>query len=829
MATLEEQAAILAQVNRDLAEFGAVTETTAARLAEMNQQLTKAARAQKRYEQAMEDLGKTVGQTVLDAGKTAKQGSSMYNGALSAGAEAIDSFASKFGPWGRLIGASFQVTAKYLQAVNQQSDKLYDGFKELSRSGAIASDGMTGLFEGLQKTGMGVDQLNKYLTLLQENNKDLALYGGSVFEGRKRFEDLSKTMEPVREQFMNLGMSQEEQNASIAGYIRLQARLGRAQTTSTDELAISAKKYILEQDALTKLTGTTRQEQEQQQERAMQEEQYAAKIRQLELSGQKDAADRLREMNTLMEEAGPEMGRAFRASITGNLSSADAQKLNLSSQGKAMRDIRKVIDGTLAPAEAADNIKRAVGKTADTIGTTLGQFSAFNDSYINFGESQKARVQAENNQTAQLKKIYDDQIKTLAGLGDATTKAKASMEKAFQTITLATDAFVNLAITPVTKAMAALTRGLAGLYKLLPGGPDFFAPGETPAGTYSRSPQTAAAAQPKPAAPVVAATVVPPKSTAAPTPTGVPAATLTPAQLQTQRANRPQVKGPAARSAPPVPAAPTTVESTTAVPEKSVPSAQSPESKPQGNIQKILDYIGLKEARGRYDMLVGGKTKPDLTSMTVADVLEFQKTMRANGHETTALGKYQIIKNTLAGLVKNGTIAMNDVFNSATQDKAAIGLLREKGLDKWLGGQLSKDEFADRVARVWASMPMSSGKSSAEGVGSNKALGSRADYLAAFGARDGGMFNGPQTGYPMTLHGPEAVIPLKDGMVPVSMQDNGITDSIKQLIAQMSTTTKTPEDNASVNERLISVLGDLVRGQNQLISTSEQMLRVAAN
>lgn len=828
MATLEEQAAILAQVNKDLADFGAVTETTAARLAEMNQQLTKAARAQKRYEQAMEDLGKTVGQTVLDAGKTAKQGSSMYNGALSAGAEAIDSFASKFGPWGRLIGGAFQVTAKYLQAVNQQSDKLYDGFKELSRSGAIASDGMTGLFEGLQKTGMGVDQLNKYLTLMQENSKDLALYGGTVFEGRKRFEDLSKTMEPMREQFMNLGMSQEEQNASIAGYIRLQARLGRTQTANTDELAVSAKKYMLEQDALTKLTGTTRQEQEQQQERAMQEEQYAAKIRQLELSGQKEAADRLRAMNVIMEQAGPEMGRAFRASVTGNLSSADAQKLNMASQGKAMQEIRKVIAGTVSPVEAAQTVFKQVGQTADTVGTTLGQFNAYNDTFINLTESQKARILADKNQTAQLEKIYADQNKTLAGMGDATTKAKAAMEKSFQTITLATDAFVNLAIEPVTKAMAALTRGMEFLYKLLPGGPSPSAPveKEAPAGMEF---DVEGNVIPAPAPPVVAATVVTPKSTAAPAPASVPAATLTPAQMQTQRANRPQVKGAAARSAPPVSAAPTTVESTTVVPEKPVPSAQAPESKPQGNIQKILDYIGLKEARGRYDMLVGGKTKSDLTTMTVADVLEFQKTMRANGHETTALGKYQIIKDTLAGLVKNGTIAMNDVFNSATQDKAAIGLLREKGLDKWLSGQLSKDEFADRVARVWASMPMSSGKSSAEGVGSNKALGSRADYLAAFGARDGGMFNGPQTGYPMTLHGPEAVIPLKDGMVPVSMQDNGITDSIKQLITQMSTTSKPAENAASVNEKLISVLEDLVRGQKQLISTNEQMLRVAAN
>jgi len=827
MATLEEQAAILAQVNRDLAEFGAVTETTAARLAEMNQQLTKAARAQKRYEQAMEDLGKTVGQTVLDAGKTAKQGSSMYNGALSAGAEAIDSFASKFGPWGRLIGASFQVTAKYLQAVNQQSDKLYDGFKELSRSGAIASDGMTGLFEGLQKTGMGVDQLNKYLALLQENNKDLALYGGTVFEGRRRFEDLSKTMEPVREQFMNLGMSQEEQNAAIAGYIRLQARLGRAQTLSTDELAVSAKKYMLEQDALTKLTGSTRQEQEQQQERAMQEEQYAAKIRQLELSGQQGAVDRLNSLNKMLEETSPDLARAFRASITGNLSNVDAQKLNMSTQGKAIQDIKKVIDGTMQPVEAADSISRAVGKTADKIGTTLGQFSAFNDSFINFSVSQKARIKAENNQTEQLKKIYDDQNKTLAGLGDATTQAKASMEKAFQTITLATDAFVNLAITPVTKAMAALTRGLAGLYKLLPGGPDFFAPGETPAGTYSRSPQTAAAQRAGPAAP---ATSAPPAARpAAPVAPAAPA-TSAPSPTTTTAAPNPSRAGVTAM--PPVPPRSTASEGelgakppNNAAPSKPLLAPRSSPTMSEDEIKKMIAhhegtrYRPYQDSLGLWTVGIGhligdGKSLPpewnrefskeEVQSMFEKDYAHHRAGAAAN------TPNFDKMTSAMQG-------AFTDLaFNMGPNWIKAKGF---KTLEKELKNFNTDGVVASLTNSKWA-------KQVGERAGHITGLINSSGFLQA---KDGGMFNGPQTGYPMTLHGPEAVIPLKDGMVPVSMQDNGITDSIKQLIAQMSTTTKTPEDNASMNERLISVLGDLVRGQNQLISTSEQMLRVAAN
>jgi hypothetical protein len=71
-------------------------------------------------------------------------------------------------------------------------------------------------------------------------------------------------------------------------YIKLQARLGYSQSQTTQQLAEGAKKYLIEQDALTKLTGQTRQETEDARQAALQEEQFRAKLRQMELAGNKE-------------------------------------------------------------------------------------------------------------------------------------------------------------------------------------------------------------------------------------------------------------------------------------------------------------------------------------------------------------------------------------------------------------------------------------------------------------------------------------------------------------------------------------------------------------
>jgi muramidase (phage lysozyme) len=143
----------------------------------------------------------------------------------------------------------------------------------------------------------------------------------------------------------------------------------------------------------------------------------------------------------------------------------------------------------------------------------------------------------------------------------------------------------------------------------------------------------------------------------------------------------------------------------------------------------LLDFIGQKESNGNYNILVGGKTEPNLTNMTISEVLEYQKTMLRRGHESTAVGKYQIIKKTLLGLVGQGYAKLTDIFNPQTQDKLALGLLKGVGLNRYLSKKISTEKFADNISGIWASLPFKTGKSFHHGVGSNKSSGSRESFV----------------------------------------------------------------------------------------------------
>jgi muramidase (phage lysozyme) len=265
---------------------------------------------------------------------------------------------------------------------------------------------------------------------------------------------------------------------------------------------------------------------------------------------------------------------------------------------------------------------------------------------------------------------------------------------------------------------------------------------------------------------------------------------------------------------------------------------------PSGDVvSKLLDYIGKKESNGNYNILVGGKSNPDLTSMTVGEVLEFQKQMIANGHESTAVGKYQIINGTLRSLIKQGFADVTDTFDSSTQDKLAVGLLKRRGLDDYMSGKMDANAFADRLSMEWASLPYNTGQSYYAGVGSNKAGASRDQFMSSVFARDGGVFSGPTSGYPATLHGTEAVIPLKDGNVSaeiprmdalieqnekVTSEINGLREDMNRMIGEL-TRAMTENKDTGLQQEMLAVLSNIARSTNTSAGASERLVRAAAN
>ena len=149
--------------------------------------------------------------------------------------------------------------------------------------------------------------------------------------------------------------------------------------------------------------------------------------------------------------------------------------------------------------------------------------------------------------------------------------------------------------------------------------------------------------------------------------------------------------------------------------------------------KKILDLVASKESVIKedptgYNVLVGGTTAP-LTGMTIQQVLDFQKNEMndRSKFESTAVGRYQFVYGTLKNLVEQNGVDKNRLFGADTQDELAVMLLNQKigrtTLDDFLSGRASAEDFQKTLSAEFASIPDPvTGKSSAEGIGSNKAL-----------------------------------------------------------------------------------------------------------
>lgn len=150
-----------------------------------------------------------------------------------------------------------------------------------------------------------------------------------------------------------------------------------------------------------------------------------------------------------------------------------------------------------------------------------------------------------------------------------------------------------------------------------------------------------------------------------------------------------------------------------------------------GKAASVLDIIGRAEAPKGYNQIFGNNRMAPLDQMSVSDVLNLQRRMRSSGSESSAVGRYQFIYKTLKGLVNGLGIDPDEKFTPQLQDKLATALMQRRGLNQYLTGKISKDEFADRLAKEWAGLPLASGRSFYKGVGSNNATVRRQAVLDA--------------------------------------------------------------------------------------------------
>lgn len=141
----------------------------------------------------------------------------------------------------------------------------------------------------------------------------------------------------------------------------------------------------------------------------------------------------------------------------------------------------------------------------------------------------------------------------------------------------------------------------------------------------------------------------------------------------------------------------------------------------------LLNTIAKVESKNNYNAYFGnsGNTSIQFTSMTVSEVLAWQKQFVERGNPSSAVGRYQFISSTLRGLVRELKIDENMKFNEPLQDKLAVALLERRGIREYVDDKISREEFAHRLSKEWAALPKAIGENPEQsyyaGDGLNKA------------------------------------------------------------------------------------------------------------
>lgn len=183
-------------------------------------------------------------------------------------------------------------------------------------------------------------------------------------------------------------------------------------------------------------------------------------------------------------------------------------------------------------------------------------------------------------------------------------------------------------------------------------------------------------------------------------------------------------------------------------PDTSARAAETQSMNQYNAYQNILGLIAAAEnnLENPYDVVVGGRNA-NLTDMTIAEVMDMQRTMpERNSLNSTAVGQYQVIASTLAAAVDRlGLNPNTTMFTPAIQDMIAMDLVDQRANQAARSPTgLTPESLAAALSQEWAGLPTSSGRSYYDGVNNNAATVTYGPLAAAAqDLVDSGLYSSP--------------------------------------------------------------------------------------
>jgi hypothetical protein len=441
----------------DVGSASSTVQTLASRMGTASQDIADGNRATERAIAEAEAGFRSLGQSAVSFSRSLTSNDSSvakYNGAIDAAGTGLAMLASAaLGPFGVVLGLLVKAFTSLVGAELNQADKILTNFSKLGDMGAAAqftASELDGMFNSAGfSTFNGQSQM--MVKTIEGLGTTLTQLGKTSGDGIKTFTQLasfnnanSDEQQKIRNQFNNLGISQEKLLNSQAAFMKEQGAMGFGRRQVDKKLVDQSLDYTKNLSALSAITGASTDAHKASRAKDLEDFGFNVALRQ---EGIGEEADKRRDfiqktatsVGSLVDDAAKKGFMSVYAN--GNATTQEAIAMQQRTGGEFVNWVKAVKNGSMKQEEFINLLNKATSNNLDTMGAAMKNSQALRDMYATGTKTvtNSSRVMAEGTLDAVANALTENMNK-----GDIYTNVQNEMKNATDNLAKMFDQLLKL-------------------------------------------------------------------------------------------------------------------------------------------------------------------------------------------------------------------------------------------------------------------------------------------------------------------------------------------------------------------------------------------------
>jgi len=368
------------------------------------------------------------GKSLLTGGEGVGKFGGAVTGATDAVGNYVQNLSSKFGPLAIVLGGLIKVIGGVAAASLKQNDAIMKSYRDLAEMGSV-SGSLEKLKDDLGKVGLTSEETEKFANMLKKSAPELAAFGGSVTAGKDKLIGIVQGMigpnNQIERSMARLGYDAESMRDATASYVRNQTQLGLSQGKTQDQLRQGSVSYMTTLRELQELTGMSRDEAQKLIEQQQSDYRFAVfkaglndKERQRleagmaayeKFNGKEAATDLMEQIVNAGDIVGEKSARASQSTMNQGYENIMDVMQGTKSVGKMIIDTGKAVDDNMKRVGTSYNIAgQALNSIAGSEELLLGSLKVRNMTEKDIEKTTKQNAASRNGRLDQNTKIEQE-------------------------------------------------------------------------------------------------------------------------------------------------------------------------------------------------------------------------------------------------------------------------------------------------------------------------------------------------------------------------------------------------------------------------------------